>query len=297
MKRLLLSLLLAAPALAQPLPAPVPTAFTMPAAQQLEGTSLRRYAAAEADQGVAVDERHFYAIDNSAIGKYRRDTGALVARWASPRGGLVAHINSCTALDGTLVCANSNYPAIPMGSSVERIDTATMLPAESHSLGLMDEGSLVWLVPQPQGWLAGFAHYDRADGKGGVGYKDARYGNVVRLDAQFRRTGGWLFPEAVLARMKPHAASGGALGPDGLLYVLGHDRPELYVLAQPLMGPVLVHVATIAIEAPGQAFAFVPGSRDIMAISREAQQVVQISLPPVALAPVAGLARPFPPGR
>ena len=39
---------------------------------------LRRFKAAEANQGVAVDAEFFYAIDNHAIGKYRKDTGA---RW------------------------------------------------------------------------------------------------------------------------------------------------------------------------------------------------------------------------
>jgi hypothetical protein len=44
----------------------------------------------------------------------------------------------------------------------------------------------------------------------------------------------------VQARMAPHAASGGGIGPDGLLYLLGHDRTELYVLAKPRLGPVMI---------------------------------------------------------
>ncbi len=282
-------------AMAGPWPAAAADApFVMPAPQMLEAATLRHYPAAEADQGVAVDGVHFYAIDNSDIGKYRLSDGVRVAGWSSPKGGLVKHINSCLAADGRLICANSNYSDVPMGSSVEIFDTATMRPVESHSLGMMDEGSLVWMQPLSDGWLAGFAHYDRNDGRGGVGFKDSRYSNVVRLDERYRRVGGWLLPDAVLARLKPHATSGGALGPDGLLYVLGHDRPELYVLARPVMGPVLVHVATIAVpDAPGQAFSFVPGRREIMAISRTASQVVHLRLPSVSMDGVARLATPF----
>jgi hypothetical protein len=37
------------------------------------------------------------------------------------------------------------------------------------------------------------------------------------------------------------------LGADGLVPdVLGHDRSEMYVVGRPTMGPVLIHVATIA---------------------------------------------------
>ncbi|OYX49993.1 MAG: hypothetical protein B7Y90_05705 [Alphaproteobacteria bacterium 32-64-14] len=82
--------------------------------------------------------------------------------------------------------------------------------------------------------------------------------------------------------MAPYAASGGAIGSDGLLYILGHDRPEMYVLAKPAMGPTMIHVATIDIEAEGQAFSFAEG-RNIFAIDRRKGRVLQIALPAVPL--------------
>ena len=104
-----------------------------------------------------------------------------------------------------------------------------------------------------------------------------------------RRTGGWLFPDDVMARMAPHAASGGAVGPDGLLYVLGHDRPEMYVLAKPLRGPVLTHVTTIAVEAEGQAFSFAPdGARRIAAVDRRKGEILLIDLPEVGTSGLSG---------
>ena len=82
--------------------------------------------------------------------------------------------------------------------------------------------------------------------------------------------------------MAPYAASGGAIGPDGLLYILGHDRPEMYVRAKPAMGPTMIHVATIDIEAEGQAFSFAEG-RDIFAVDRRKGRALQITLPSVPL--------------
>ena len=42
---------------------------------------VRRFSADEATQGVAVDERHFYAISNRRIGKYDKESGARVGGW------------------------------------------------------------------------------------------------------------------------------------------------------------------------------------------------------------------------
>lgn len=282
--------LTAAPVVAQstaePLVVPV---YILPTPVQLEGRTVRTWEAPEADQGVAVDDAFFYAIDNTVIAKYRLDTGALVGRWVGPSAGPVRHINSCYARHGRLWCANSNYPETPMGSSVEVFDAATLTPLETHSLGLMDEGSLTWFADVEGGRIAGFAHYQT---RGGVPFKDNRFSGVVAFDPQWRRTGGWMLPAAVIERMAPHAASGGVLGTDGLLYVLGHDRPELYVLARPLMGPTLVHVATIAVDAHGQAFTWAPdGTRAIYAINRNPGQVMRIELPVVSLDPALG--RPF----
>jgi hypothetical protein len=233
----LIMALAAAMAGAQPAGFPKLETWEPPVVQTGTARLVREYNAPEARQGVAVDDRHVYAIVNSIIGKYDKQSGALVSRWMSPRGGPIRHINSCYAARNELWCANSNFPEVPMGSSIEVFDTRTMTHKHSHSLGLLDEGSLTFFEPYNHGFIAGFAHYDD---KGGSGYKNSRYGSVFTYDAQWRRTGGWLIPEAVQARMAPHAASGGGIGPDGLLYLLGHDRTELYLLAKPRLGPVMI---------------------------------------------------------
>jgi len=265
------------PHAAAPVTEPV-TEYVAPTPLALNARTTRAYAAPEADQGVAVDGRFFYAVDNSTIAKYDIETGAPAGRWQGPSHGLIRHLNSCLARRGQLWCANSNYSLTPMGSSIEVFDARAMAHASSHSLGMTEEGSLTWFDRLDGGWIAGFAHYD---GNGGVAYKDHTFSGVVTYDDAWRRTGGWLFPTSVLERMAPHAASGGALGPDGLLYVLGHDRPELYVLARPVMGPNLLHVATIALEAEGQAFSWSPRDRQIYAIDRRQGRVLVIETPPV----------------
>ena len=104
-----------------------------------------------------------------------------------------------------------------------------------------------------------------------------------------------MLPDAVLERLAPHAASGGAIGPDGLLYVMGHDRPEIYVLAKPKMGPALVSSRHLGNRAEGQAFAWDRSApRRIVAISRPNSVVRAFDVPSVrsiTLTPRASCAR------
>lgn len=256
--------------------------------QHLEAPVDRVWNATEARQGVAVEGAHFFAVTNTEIAKYEIESGRLVRRWVGPRDGAIRHLNSCYATEGRLYCANSNFPEAPMGSSVEIFDAETLEHVDSHSLGLMDEGSLTFFERYGDGWIAGFAHYD---GNGGVAYKGAEHSSIVTFDNEWRRTGGWLLPPSVQARMAPYAASGGSVGEDGLLYLFGHDEPEMYVLARPAQGPVLAHIATIELDAAGQAFAFDrTAERVVYAIDRPTRTVRRFTLPTVALDPGAGRA-------
>lgn len=251
--------------------------YKAPPVAQLKATDIARFDAIEAGQGAAADADHFYAITNHVIGKYSRETGQLVGRWKGTLGGPIRHINSCYVIGERLYCANSNHPTVPMASSIEIFDTRTMRHVGSKSLGLMDAGSLVWFSPYGEGWIAGFAHYDDETGEP---YKGQAYAGVVVFDAFWRRMGGYAMPPTILKTMAPQAASGGAIGPGGHLYIMGHDRPEMYVLAFPKMGPYLEHIATIAVPARGQAFAFDPDQPShIWAIDRPTRQVVSFTLP------------------
>jgi hypothetical protein len=279
LSQLALAALFSATALAQTYELPNYAAQEVSA---LQSTEIARFKAAEAGQGAAADSDFFYAIVNSVIGKYHKDSGEFANRWLGSRGGPIRHINSCFVETGKLFCSNSNFPEVPMASSIEVFETASMSHIQSLSLGVLEEGSLTWFDHLGDGWITGFAHYDES---GGLAYKDHSFASIVRYDSSWRRQGGWMIPESVIERMKPHAASGGALGPDGLLYLTGHDRPEMYVLAAPVMGPKLVHIATITIDIEGQAFAFEKSATapTVWGISRPNREVRAFQLPPITL--------------
>lgn len=259
---IILALLAAAPAAAQPSPA---------------AEVIRRYKAPEATQGVAVDARHFYAVANSRIAKYDKATGAKVAEWSGERSRF-PHINSCAVIGKELVCAASNFPEVPMTSSVEVFDPQRMVHLRTVSLG-QQIGSLTWVDRKEGAWWAAFANYEQKGGEPGRG---PAYTQLVKFDDQWRRMEGWSFPASVVERFKPMSSSGGGWGADGLLYVTGHDHPELYVLKLPKGGSKLDHLATIAAPIEGQAIAFDKSTdRALFGISRPNREVVAMRLPKV----------------
>jgi hypothetical protein len=243
----------------------------------LTATEVGRFQAAEAKQGVVADARHVYAISNSEIGKYDRRSGRKLGAWKGD-AALFKHMNSCILKGASLVCAASNYPQVPMASSVEWFDAGRMTHIATRSLG-PGRGSLTWLDWHAGSWWACFANYD---GKGGESGRDHRLTTLVRYSPAFAEQGAWLFPDEVLQRFAPYSSSGGAWGKDGLLYVTGHDRPEMYALRLPTAGSALELVTTIAIPGEGQAISWQRGGgRTLWSISRKAREAVAASVPSV----------------
>jgi hypothetical protein len=236
-----------------------------------------RFPAPEARQGVAAGSRFVYAIDNNTIAKYDPTTGKRVARWkGDPRR--FKHLNSCTLVERTLVCAGSNYPNLPMASSVETFDAETLRHKGTRSLG-QGRGSLTWVDWHEGSWWACFANYD---GKGGEPGRDHRLTTLVRYSPDFVEQQAWLFPEEVLRRMAPRSSSGGAWNADGLLYVTGHDAAELYALRVPDSGARLELVAIVPTVTGGQAIDWDPEQpRTLWSIDRKASQIVASRIPVV----------------
>ncbi len=234
--------------------------------------------AVEARQGVASDGTHAYAIDNSRIGKYDLKTGQRIAGWDG-EPALFPHMNACTLADRKLLCAASNYPKVPMTSAIEIFDPVAMKHLSTISLGMMSAGSLTWVSRKDGFWWAGFANYA---GRGGEPGHDNRYTTIVKFDAQWRQIEGFALPDTVLERMAPMSTSGGAWGDDGLLYVTGHDRPELYALRPAKAGSVLELVATIPIPFEGQAIDWDPKAKRLLwGISRKDRKAIAVTIPRV----------------
>jgi hypothetical protein len=216
---------------------------------------LQRFQIKEARQAVAVDADAFYAVDNTAIAKYDKKTATLITKWDGKDSGAI-HLDSATVADGKLYAAHSNYPDWPMVSSIEVWDTATLKHIESHSLGI-DRGSLTWLDRDAKGrWWGAFANYNRVFDKSPVAYGNKYNTQLVRFDADWRVAEAWVFPDALVEKFDDMSNSGGSWGPDGKLYVTGHDNPELYVIELPEIGATLKWVGTIPAEIGGQGFAF-----------------------------------------
>jgi len=245
------------------------------AGSSAERVPIDSFSAPEARQGIAVDAKYLYAVDNAAIGKYDKFTGNLVARWESSDEEPLIHLDSGVVVDGTLYCAHSNYPGRPMTSSIEMWDAETLTHVGNHSFGI-DTGSCTWVDRHAGHWWCVFAHYET---KGGYEDKDNCWTSLVEYDDKWRRLQAWVFPSEVLERFGDYSNSGGSWGPDGLLYCTGHDLPELYALQLPKAGSVLKLVEIVPFGNEGQGIAFdrsTPG--DIYGIIKKERRVVRGTL-------------------
>lgn len=246
----------------------------------LLATEINRWHVLEANQAAAVDASHFYGIGNHALVKHRKDTGERVAEWVGPRGGPIMHFNAGYVDGDRLVLAHSNFPQLPMASSLETYDARTLQPLSSHSFGIR-LGSLTWAVRHRDSWWACFANYNDAGTTPGF---DQRWTYFAQFDDRWQMLRSWIFPPEVVATWGRSSSSGGDWGDDGLLYVTGHDARELYVLRLPRQGMVLELVTTIEVPFEGQAWAWdrsARGQRIIYGVSRAQQHVISARIPEV----------------
>ena len=236
---------------------------------------IRRFAAEEARQAVAVDALHVYAIDDRRIGKYAKATGRRVASFRAPEGGGIAHLNGGVVVAGRLVCAHSNYPALPMRSSLEVFDAGSLAHLESRPLEIGD-GSATWALPHGGGYWVAFANYA---GRGGAPGRGPEASFVARLDTALRSLGRLRFPPEVVRRFGTRSSSGASFGPGGLLFATGHDAPELWVLRAPAAGDALELVAIVPAPIAGQGIAFDPAEPDVLwAVRRASRELVALRI-------------------
>jgi len=238
---------------------------------------LRRFATEEATQGVAVDESHFYAISNRRIGKYDKESGVRVDGWEGSRDGPIIHLDSGVVIDGLLYCAHSNYPGVPMTSSIEIFDTETMRHVGSRSLGILD-GSATWVDRADGHWWVAIANYA---GVGGVPGRGPDWTALLQFDESWRRVAGFVYPSDVVERFEAMSNSGGTWGSDERLYITGHDEGVVFAMSLPTAGSVLRLEEEFPVQSEGQGIAWDRGEAGTLySIVRTTREVVVSGLRP-----------------
>jgi hypothetical protein len=217
----------------------------------------------EANQGVGVDDRHFYAVDNQAIAKYDKASGELVKKWQARADEPIVHLDSAMLVDGKLYAAHSNYPSWPMTSSVEIFDAATLEHVGTHSFGVR-WGSLTWVDWHDGHWWMTFANYDQRIGPGQTAYGGKANTVMIQMTEGFEPVRSWTLPNEVLDRFEDMSNSGGSWGPDGFLYLSGHDPAEVYKMKLPEAGSVLELVDVVPLRIRGQGIAWDRSQPDLL---------------------------------
>ena len=223
-----------------------------------------RLASPHATQAAAADSTFVYAISNTTIAQYDRESGRLV-RTATADG--TKHLNSGFVHAGKVYCAHSNYPKTPHESDVRVFDPKAGTLTVHHTFA-DPPGSLVWCARKGDAWWCCFAHYGADNGKT----------VLVETDAKFRERRRWAFPPKVVADWDGMSASGGVWDGDTVL-TTHHHFPVLYRLRVPKDGPVLEFVEALAGPFPGQGIAADPATGGLVGIDRPEREIVFGSRP------------------
>ncbi|NLB26097.1 MAG: hypothetical protein GX820_05315 [Bacteroidales bacterium] len=236
---------------------------------------VRTYNVTAAQQGVAVDADFFYVVNNSAIVKYNKEDGRKVAEWTD-NDSVLRHLNSGIIIDGALYCINSNFPEIPMASSLEIFDPNTLEHLDNHSFGILN-GSATWVDKYNGYWYVAFAHYT---GGGGEEGKSNAWTRLVKFDSDWRQIESWIYPKELIKKFQNSSNSGGVILSDGKILCTGHDNYEIYLLEFPDKGYTLNWIDTFPVGSYGQGIAIEKSgdSELIYGIIRKDKKVVVTKL-------------------
>ncbi|MEV5962760.1 hypothetical protein AB0L70_13415 [Kribbella sp. NPDC051952] len=177
-------------------------------------------------------------------------TAHRVPAQATPLTSFI-HMDSGVVVGSKLYAVHSNYPDFPMESSIEVFDARTMRHIDSYSFGIY-RGSLTWLDWHDGAWWAGFANYDEISDETGEPYGQTDNTQIVKLNDKFQPLASYTIPKTILDRFKSMSNSGGSWGPDGRLWLTGHDLGEAYVMELPTADAELRWIATVDLpDVPG----------------------------------------------
>jgi hypothetical protein len=198
-------------------------------------------------------------------------------------GEPLTHLDSAVVYRDAVYAAHSNYPDWPMTSSVEVWNARKLEHVGSHSFGI-GLGSVTWLDRHAESWWGAFGNYDRVQAGMSRPYGETQHTQIVRLGDDFRIEEAWTLPEGILERLRPMSNSGGSWGPDGFLYLTGHDRNEIYVTCIPAAGSTVVWLGTVSVpglDGQGIAWDRSVDERVLWAIHKQDRQVLAIHMPDV----------------
>ena len=233
----------------------------------------------DARQAVAADAQYAYAISDKSISKIHRATNQVIMRWKyeDAHAGIdqvgdadklaqIKHLNSGVIIENRLYSAHSNWPELPAHNTIEVWDVDSMTQVESIELAGGNTW-ITWIDHYRDHWWVVLARYDAVTGALGnrvstasAGGKDSANDSrtrLLRLDMDFKILDTWYFPPELIAEFAPMSNSGGSWGPDGKLWLTGHDQPRAYITTLPHTGSQLVWESSVPLaDIEGQGIAW-----------------------------------------
>ena len=127
------------------------------------------------------------------------------------------------------------------------------------------------------------ANYDRVQPGQTQPYGLSFNTQLVQFNDDWSVARAWIFPDALWQSFSPDSNSGGSFGPDGWLYVTGHDATYVYIVKIPSAADILIWVGSIYTpDIAGQGIVWDRSqgrNGSLYGISRDTSEVVEMRVP------------------
>jgi len=209
----------------------------------------------DAYQGVAVSDKFIFVINTNSISKHDKTNYSKLKTKK-----IDGHANGGIVLNNMLHITNN-----PKGSNSIGIYDLDLNFVKSIKINV--NGSLTWIDFYNNEWWGMVVYYK----------KDVRKTRLVKFNRKWQIVKEWKWPKKILERLYPYSISGGQFNKrNGLLYLTGHDRQEIYIVRINPNSNILELVSIEEIPFSGQGISFHGGY--LYGIDREKREVIKISM-------------------
>ena len=194
-------------------------------------------------QGVISSKDYIYVVSSNTICMHDKKTGKLIKKVKTNlehlNGGIIF---SKSGQDNKLYLTNN-----PNGShklnSIEIFDLNLKHIQSIKLPHLKGKGSLTWIDYYDNSWWGTLVYYKDKVAKT----------RLVKFNDDWTINVSWQYPKNILNRFKPYSSSGGQFDKKtGLLFIMGHDKEEVYIMKVNNKSKRLILVEIMEVPIGGQ---------------------------------------------
>lgn len=213
-------------------------------------------------QGVITHKNNIYVVGTNTICMHDKKTGKLIKKVKTN----LKHLNGGIVKDDKLYLTHNPNGKL---NSIEIFDL-NLKHLQSIKLEHL-KGSLTWIDYYDNSWWGALAWYKNQVSKT----------RLVKFNDDWTINVSWKYPKNILDKFKPYSNSGGQFDKKtGLLFLMGHDKEEVYIMKvnPKSLRLILVEIMEVPIGGQGISLENRDGLLYMYGLNRQDGNVYEIAI-------------------